>query len=509
MRVGGNELDIVTAQEMYERDRVAMEAAGLEGKMLMENAGRAVTYDLLRHILPEHKIVVFIGAGNNGGDGFVIARTLLNLGYDVEAWQVVPDAKITGVAEAHKRIFQASGHPYRQWRSSEDLNTTLRHADVCIDAMLGIGVKGRLRDPFAEIVRFCNEQSVLRLAVDLPTGVPADEGVEEFDAFRAHYTSVIEAPKLSAFLQHTRPFYGEWSVVEIGLPVKRIPDCRRRLWELRDVKKTLPEREMHSHKGSHGKGLIIGGSSVMPGSVAMTARAALRSGSGLVAIATDEKAIPSISPFVQEVTFVKNGENGEAPDLAGYDGVAFGMGIGRGEEQRKMLGRLICHDESPLLVDADGLHLLKDSLEELKKRTTATVLTPHPGEFAHLIGRSIKEVLLSPFSYSREFAGRYGIYLVLKGPSTIITSPDGEQRVDQTGNSGLAKGGSGDVLAGILLSMMMQSDDMLDALSNGCVIHGHTADNLVQNGQSKVDLLASDVIEGLSRTFRTLSSSSI
>ena len=506
MRVGGNELDIVTAQEMYERDRVAMEAAGLEGKLLMENAGRAVTHDLLRYILPEHKIVVLIGAGNNGGDGFVIARTLLNLGYDVEAWQVVPDTKISGDAEAHKRIFQASGHPYKRMNRSEDLNTSLRQADVCIDAMLGIGAKGRLREPFADIVRLCNEQSVLRLAVDVPTGVPADEGVDDFDAFKAHYTSIIEAPKQSVFLQHTQPFYGKWSVVEIGLPVKCLPSHRRQLWEVSDLQKVMPKRDAHSHKGSHGKGLILGGSCYMPGSVAMTARAALRSGAGLIAIATDRQAIPSISPFIQEATFVEYEEGGLAPDLSGYDGVAVGMGIGREATHGEMIGQLVRDNETPLLIDADGLYLLKDSLEELKKRTARTVLTPHPGEFAHLTGKSIKEILLSPFSSSQEFAEHYGVHLILKGPSTVITAPDGEQRVDHSGNDGLAKGGSGDVLSGILLSMMMQTEDLMDALSNGCVLHGYTADLLVQDGHSKVDLLATDVIEGLSRTFRTISS---
>ncbi|MEC3882451.1 NAD(P)H-hydrate dehydratase [Halobacillus sp. HZG1] len=499
-------MDIVTAQEMYERDRVAMEAAGLDGKMLMENAGRAVTYDLLRHIQKEHAIVVLMGAGNNGGDGFVIARTLLNLGYDVEAWQVVPDAKITGDAEAHKRIFQASGHPYRLLKSSEDLNTSLCRADVCIDAMLGIGVKGRLREPYADIVRLCNEKSILRLAVDLPSGVPADEGVEVFEAFQAHYTSIIEAPKQSAFLQHTQPYYGEWSVVEIGLPLKQLPDLRRKLWSRADVKRTLPEREAHSHKGSHGKGLIIGGSRLMPGSVAMTAKAALRSGSGLIAVSTDAEAVPAISPYVQEATFVEGEDGGRVPDLEGYDGIAVGMGLGRGSMQSTVVERVVREQDTPLLVDADGLYLLKDFLGELKKREVPTVLTPHPGEFAHLTDLSIQEILRAPFSYSKEFAEKHGVYLVLKGPSTIITGPDGEQRVDVSGNAGLAKGGSGDVLSGILLSMMMQAEQVLDALSNGCFLHGATADLLVQDGHSKVDLLASDVIEGLSRTFRTFSS---
>jgi NAD(P)H-hydrate epimerase len=238
----------------------------------------------------------------------------------------------------------------------------------------------------------------------------------------------------------------------------------------------------------------------------MTAKAALRSGSGLIAVSTDAEAVPAISPYVQEATFVEGEDGGRVPDLEGYDGIAVGMGLGRGSMQSTVVERLIREQDTPLLVDADGLYLLKDFLGELKNREVPTVLTPHPGEFAHLTDLSIQEILRAPFSYSKEFAEKHGVYLVLKGPSTIITGPDGEQRVDVSGNAGLAKGGSGDVLSGILLSMMMQAEQVLDALSNGCFLHGATADLLVQDGHSKVDLLASDVIEGLSRTFRTFSS---
>ncbi|WP_281659367.1 NAD(P)H-hydrate dehydratase [Halobacillus sp. Cin3] len=495
-------MDIVTAQEMYERDQAAAEA-GLAGTMLMENAGRAAAYDLVKHIQKSDRIIVWIGAGSNGGDGFVIARTLLNLGYTAEAVQVVPDEKIKGDAAVHKQIFQASGHTVKKWTDVEDAEGYLLRADVSIDAMLGIGVQGDLREPYKQIVQHCNEASLLRLAVDLPTGVPADEGVEEFTAYKADYTSVIEAPKLSAFLQHTQPWYGQWSVVEIGIPSQVSPAVRRSMWTVEDVKRTLPSRDDHSHKGSHGKGLVIGGSLLMPGSAAMTSRAALRSGAGLIAIATEEGAVPSISPYVQEATFVER----ETMELSAYDGVAAGMGIGRGADARALVHHVVTHTKGALLIDADGLYVLKDFLGELEKREEPTILTPHPGEFAHLTGRSIKDVLLSPFSLAEAFARRYGVYLVLKGPSTIITAPDGEQRVDVTGNSGLAKGGSGDALAGILLTMLMQSESMLDGLSSGCVLHGHTADRVVQQGRSKVDLLATDVIEGLPGTFRTLSSS--
>ncbi|MGP4076054.1 NAD(P)H-hydrate dehydratase [Halobacillus sp. K22] len=504
-------MDIVTAQEMYERDKVAIGSAGIDGKMLMESAGRAATDDLVQRIKCEDQVLVLIGAGNNGGDGFVIARTLLNRGYKVEAWQVVPDEKITGDAEAHQEIFLNSGFELIKFSCMEEFLPSLYRADVLIDAMLGIGVEGRLRSPIAEIVGKANEHKALKLAIDLPTGLPAGEGVDNFDAFNADYTTVIAAPKISAFLQHTSPYYGEWNVVEIGLPVKKLPEVKRNLWSVKDVKQTLPERGSHSHKGSHGKGVMAGGSYFMPGSIAMAARAALRSGTGLLTIATAESIIPSVTSYVREATFSGMEEKegmitGQAiPELSNYDGAAVGMGLGRHEEAAGLVLHMLQECKGPLLIDADGLYALKPQLKSLKDRSAPVVLTPHPGEFAYLAGVSIQEVLQSPFRLSREFASAYGVYLVLKGPYTIITAPKGEQRVDMTGNAGLAKGGSGDVLSGILFAMILKTENILDALSNGCVIHGSTADFLIQEEHSKTDLLASDLVEGLSRTFRTFS----
>ncbi|KHE66901.1 NAD(P)H-hydrate epimerase, partial [Halobacillus sp. BBL2006] len=372
-------MDIVTAQEMYEWDRTAMEVAGIEGKMLMESAGRAVADDMVRHICKQDKVVVLIGSGNNGGDGFVIARTLLNRGYDVETWQVVSEEKISGDAKAHKEIFLNSGFSLHEYSSLGKLMPSLRQADVVIDAMLGIGVKGRLRNPIAEIVEAANDQSAFRMAVDLPSGVPADEGIVDFDAFHADYTTIIAAPKLSAFLQHTKPYYGNYHVVEIGLPARKLPPVKRGLWRKEDVRRTLPVRGNSSHKGSHGKGVMVGGSFLMPGSIAMAARAALRSGTGLLTIATVERAIPSISPYLQEATFAAMEEEdgvltGQAVDsLSGYDGVAVGMGMGRREGTKQLLEAIVQEVEAPLLIDADGLYHLKECLNEVKQRRAPTV----------------------------------------------------------------------------------------------------------------------------------------
>ncbi|WP_173917765.1 NAD(P)H-hydrate dehydratase [Halobacillus sp. Marseille-Q1614] len=498
-------MDIVTAQEMYEWDRLAIESAGMPGAMLMENAGRAVCSDLERKLQPGDRVMVLIGGGNNGGDGFVIARTLLNRGYRVQAWQVVPNEKIKGDALVHKELFVHSGYTVQHLEDVQSWKTALREADIVIDSMLGIGVKGKLRPPFDEIIPLVNEHEAYTIAVDIPSGVPADEGVTEFDGIQADFTVIIAAPKQSVFLEHTSPFYGEWSIVEIGLPSSILSDPKRSHWQVENVKSTLPDRQALSHKGSHGKGLAVGGAFHMPGSIAMTARAALRSGIGLLTIATPKNAVPLVTSFVQEAMYFPLADGGEAMDFSGFDGAAFGMGIGREEKSSFLLDELLNGTDGPLLIDADGLYHLKEKLGTMPGPDRPIVVTPHPGEFAHLTGRSIPEILASPFSISRDFACRYGVYVVLKGPNTIITAPDGRQRVDTSGNDGLAKGGSGDVLSGVLLALILQSDSVFDALANGCVIHGFTAEMLTAGEHSTRGLLAGDLIEGLSQTFRAFS----
>ncbi|GGF33199.1 bifunctional ADP-dependent NAD(P)H-hydrate dehydratase/NAD(P)H-hydrate epimerase [Halobacillus andaensis] len=506
-------MEIVTAQEMYERDQVAIQTVGVSGVMLMENAGRAICDDVAKKITTDQRIAVLIGGGNNGGDGFVIARTLRTRGFQVEAWQVVSDEKITGDAHAHKEMYMNSGFYLHHMEDLTSFQKALQQADVIIDAILGIGVRGPLRPPLDQVVSILNDLPAYTISVDIPSGVPADEGAEDFERVQADYTCIIEAPKMSAFLQSTSPYYGEWNVVEIGLPNHLMDQANREVWNVQEALRSFPVRAPHSHKGSHGKGVVIGGSYHMPGSIAMTAKAALRSGIGLLAIATSKSSIPMIAPYLQEATFQSLQEedgwirNLKNVDWSAFDGVAIGMGIRRSTSLTAQMDELFTHANGPMIIDADGIYHIKEKLDKCAGYPHPVILTPHPGEFAYLTDCSIAEVMQFPFSMTRNFAKANGVYVVLKGPSTIITTPEGQQRVETSGNEGLAKGGSGDVLSGILLALTLQSSSVFDALANGCLVHGKTAERLTKTTHSTFDLLATDLIDGLSETFRTFSSS--
>lgn len=502
---------IVTAKEMYDIDRYTIEEIGLPGKLLMENAGREVFRNLLPLVDETDRITVFVGAGNNGGDGFVIARYLLEAGFDVNIAQVVPDEKIRGDALEHKQILLNSGWKVRT-TEIEELDGLLNSTDVIIDALIGIGVKGMIREPFASIIEKINGSNAKVISVDIPSGLPADEGVQVDLAVEADYTFVIGAAKMTAFLPATSEYYGKWKVVDIGFSRKTIGKfTNRKYYGIKELKNTLPKRKISSHKRDHGRGLLIGGNASMPGAITMSTRAALVAGAGLITAATLKENIPIVASLIPEaIVYGMNSSDGKIVDdehlnFSDYDAVAIGIGIGRNEEIKDLLTRVLEKAKCPVIVDADGLYHLKSLLPKLKTRKEPTIVTPHAGEMARLLDISVEELLEKPFYYSRNFAKNYGVYVVLKGKHTIITSPFNEQVVESSGNPGLAKGGSGDVLTGIVTAMVMQDQPIFAAISNACLIHGKSADIAVEQKHSEYDLVATDVIAWLPEVYRMIS----
>ncbi|WP_077324385.1 bifunctional ADP-dependent NAD(P)H-hydrate dehydratase/NAD(P)H-hydrate epimerase [Virgibacillus siamensis] len=501
---------IVTAKEMYGIDQYTTEEIGMEGKLLMENAGRAISEKIESKAEMTDLIMVIAGSGNNGGDGYVIARTMLNMGYETAVIQVVPDAKITGDARYHKNLYINCGGSVSITQDAAEVEGALQESDIVVDAILGIGAKGKLREPVKEIVEVINDCDAYVISVDIPSGLPADEGAAAFDSVQADCTVIVGFPKMSAFLQHTTGYYGEWETVAIGFPGEAQTDLTRSMWTHSQFLQTMPERRQNSHKSDHGRGLIIGGSEEMPGSISMTVRAALRAGAGLITAGTVKQAIPVVASQCIEATHLKLGDtNGyisteNTIPYENYDAVVLGMGLGRHETTRSQVKEAVSRVKGPLILDADGLFHIRNELNLLIDRTNPTVVTPHPGEMAMLTGVSAGDILQEPFSYAKTFAQTYGVYVVLKGTYTIVTAPDGRQSVNTTGNQGLAKGGSGDVLSGIILAMAMQHNDLYNALRNACYVHGKAADILIAQSHSVYDLMASDVVEGIAKVYRTL-----
>ncbi|HEU5140737.1 MAG TPA: NAD(P)H-hydrate dehydratase [Bacillales bacterium] len=496
-------MHIVTGEEMNEIDRLATQDIGLAGPMLMENAGQAVTRRILERLRPDDRVAVMIGTGNNGGDGFVIARLLMDKGFDVEAWLIPPRKKIKGDARTHLEIFEAAGfRAYGYGRNERLFSDRLNRYTVIIDALLGTGISGEVRSPYKEVIDEINHARASVIAVDLPSGVSANGGEISGKVVLADHTVTLQCPKTGSVTYPSAHYYGTWETVDIGIPQKAVEGTAgsRWLWEAEDVKRTFPERSSSSHKGSHGKGLLVAGSRQMTGAVVLSAKAAMRGGAGLLTAALPDVIHPIVASQVTEATYrlfpaVNGAFSGEFKLDSGHDAVAVGPGIERAEGTGDVVEKLLAECHSPLIIDADGLFHLEHCKPLLKKRNAQTVLTPHPGEMARLIGGSVKDVQSNRFEVSREFAREYGVYLVLKGPYTIVATPDGKQYVNSTGNAALAKGGTGDVLTGLILAFSMQHSQLQPAVSNAVYLHGKTAEWLVGRNHSPIDVMASDVIE--------------
>lgn len=495
---------IVTAAEMYEIDRDTTEQIGISADSLMENAGQALFHKLREHIPRSARVAVLAGKGNNGGDGLVIARMFKSYGYDVDVWLVPPKEKVKGAAKTALEVYERSGYDWKPYEGNEQVFAAhILQYDVIIDALLGIGIKGEVRPPYKEIIKLVNRSNAAVYAIDIPSGTPSDGGEVE-TAVCADATITIQCPKLGAYTFPTADYYGELLIVDIGIPPLAVMRnaAPRFVWKEDDVIRTLPKRKRSSHKGTYGKLLVIGGSRQMTGAVTFTAKAALRSGAGLVTMAVPDDIYSVVANRVPEAMYypcpARDGAFSGELDVSALDidAIAVGPGMGRTDGTRQLV-RTLLKQPVPLVIDADALFFWDDYAELIRERKAATVVTPHSGEMARMLHMSIRDVEQDRFGLAKKLATAYGIYVVLKGPYTIVTTPDGSHYVNTTGNPALAKGGSGDVLTGMIAAFLLQHDSAQAAISNAVWVHGQAADWLVERGHSQWDVLASDLIEAI------------
>jgi hydroxyethylthiazole kinase-like uncharacterized protein yjeF len=496
---------VVTAAEMYAIDHDTIQNIGISDDSLMENAGQAL-FNVLKERIPRSaRVAVLSGTGNNGGDGFVVARMLKSYGYDTELWLVPPKEKIKGAAKTALGVYERSGYDIKEYIGNEQyFAEQIRHYDVIIDALLGIGIQGAVRSPYKEIIELVNRSDAIVYAIDIPSGTPADGGEVE-TAVRADVTITIQCPKLGAYTFPTADYYGELLVVDIGIPPVAVERnaAIRSTWEEEDVVRTLPKRNRSSHKGTYGKLLVVGGSRPMTGAITLTAKAALRSGAGLLTMAVPDDIYSVVANRVPEAMYYpcpsRDGSFSGVIDVStlDIDAIAIGPGMGRTDGARQLV-RALLQQPVPMVMDADALFFWNEYASFVRERKSVTIVTPHPGEMARMLDLSIRDVEKDRFGISKRLATDYGIYVVLKGPYTIVTTPDGSQYVNTTGNPAMAKGGSGDVLTGMIAAFLMQHHSAQEAISNAVWIHGKAADMLVENGHSQWDLLAGDLIDGIS-----------
>lgn len=498
-------------KDLQALDQYTIETLGLPGTVLMENAGSAVVATLLEHFEDvEAKILVLAGAGNNGGDGFVIARKLNDCGLNVELCLLVSEAKIKGDALTHFKIYQNRQLPYFQL-TLENLDTLLKKMEcstIIVDAMLGTGAKGKLREPYRSVIQLVNQSTAFVLSVDIPSGVQADDGYVEELAIKADQTVTFVMPKKGFFLQDGPNYIGNWKAVDISVPPSLVQTLKFELPRLiteSDVFAQMPKRPANGHKGTFGHGLVIGGSKPYVGAPIYSAKAAFYSGIGLISLAVPESNYQISAVQLPEALFLplKEQEGHFAPtamedtDLSKYKAVAVGPGLSRFSGGEELVQRLFeqLHGQS-IIIDADGLYYLKDQMHLVKEYEGTVIITPHPGEMANLLGITVKEVETNRLEIAQQFARRYDLYVLLKGHRSIIATPEGKTWINPFGHDALGKGGSGDVLTGVILSLLCQGANPEQALVCATYLHTKTAENIALE-RSHYGVTPNTVIEGI------------
>jgi hydroxyethylthiazole kinase-like uncharacterized protein yjeF len=506
----------VTASEMRELDRRAIQDLGIPSLVLMENAGRT-TYQILRREFPDLRgeVAVVAGRGNNGGDGFVVARYLANAGLPVAVFLLGAKEQVSNDARVNLEILAHLGIAVTEVLSEADLNPAIHRlakAGLIVDAMLGTGLNSPVTGLMAAVIERLNHLRAPVLAVDMPTGLSADTGEVLGAALKARVTVTYGCPKLGQVLPPGRDYVGRLWQVDIGIPPILARDLPLELAEAREMHALLPSRPPGSHKGNFGHLLVLAGSAGKTGAAALACEAALRAGAGLVTLGVpvslndilEMKLTEAMTlPLPEAAAARALGAAAWAPiaeflneknEKSGKFTVALGPGIGTHPETRELVARLGRDLACPMVIDADGINNLAGATDGLKDAAGPRILTPHPGEMARLVGLTTPEVQARRLDLARDTAVKFGVTLVLKGAQTVVATPEGRAWINSTGNPALASGGTGDVLTGLMGGFLAQGLAPWDAARLGVYLHGLAADFFVsrhgQRGMIAGDLLA-------------------
>ncbi len=495
----------LTAAQMRAVDAESA-AQGMPGSVLMENAGTALTRAALELAGEHGRFVVLCGSGNNGGDGLVVARQLAARGRTVFVELVGPPS-VHGEPARNLQALKASGVTPAPIPSDFPIGP----GDVVIDALFGTGLSRAPSGASADAIGRISEwraNGAKVLAADLPSGLESDSGVPLTPCVTADVTLAFGFLKVGQVIEPGASRCGALEVVEIGIPRAAnavLSEPATSLLEESDIRGRLPTRKVDGNKGTFGHVLVVAGSWGKTGSAALAGLGALRSGAGLVTVATRYRSLPHVLQHAPELMGAELSSDGplglndlnallEAAD--GKRAVVFGPGIERGPETARLLGALLEELSIPCVIDADGLNALAGNLGVLKKAKGELLLTPHPGEMSRLIGKPIAEIQSDRIGHARAFAREAQVVLVLKGARTVIAREDGTVFINPTGNAGMATGGTGDVLSGICGALLAQGLSSEDAAIVGVYVHGLAGD-LAAKRRGQMGLIASDLLEGL------------
>ena len=502
----GESMKIFTIPQMKKAERLSDEM-GVTYQRLMENAGCAAAAYIrkrLRSIVGKN-FMIFCGSGNNGGDGFVVARKVFEEGANVIV-VLCGGAPRTDEAKYMYNCILEAGITILDWTADRSkIDEFIGGADIIIDALFGTGFSGEFRPPFGEIAATINSSSALKISLDIASGVNAATGEAAAGAVRAAFTVAFDAQKPGHLLLPGREFCGKTAEVDIGIPHEVLdeipPTCFCADEDM--VFSSIRKRPRASHKGTFGKLLCITGSANFSGAAAISAAGALRMGAGIVTVATTERVQSLIAPVIPEATFLPLPANKDGgisvsaaeallPAIKRASAVLIGCGLGCTEDSAALVKFVINAAECPLIIDADALNSICGEPDVLLAAAKTPIITPHMGEMARLCKKPPEEIAAARTEIASDFSARYNCVLVLKDSSTVIASPNGDIFFNTTGNPGLSKGGSGDLLAGMIASLSAQGFIETASAVCGVYLHGLAADKAAEN-LSEYGMLPTDI----------------
>jgi ADP-dependent NAD(P)H-hydrate dehydratase / NAD(P)H-hydrate epimerase len=511
---------IVTAAQMQEMDRRTIQEFGIPGRVLMECAGRGATRVFLENLYKQGpgRVGVMAGRGNNGGDGFVIARYLAQRNIDVKVFLLADPAAVKGDAAANLQLLAASGVPVIEILDEQAFAARMKDyppQHYWIDALLGTGLNAEVRGFYRKAIDFINATHRPVLAVDIPSGLNADTGQPCGTCIRAAATATFGFAKIGHVTYPGAEYCGSVKVIDIGIPptMAQPVGVRRQLIMGHSIQSMLGFRAPDIHKGRTGHALVVAGSRGKTGAAAMSAISALRVGAGLVTLGVPDSLSPVLESLSMEVMTVPLPDQGtgllleEAFDAIvqaadAKQSLALGPGLGTASHTRNLTARIIREIDLPMVIDADGLNNLAGHMSGLKARKNVTVLTPHPGEMARLTGLGTPEIQRDRLAAAKRLAEETRTYVVLKGARTVVAEPDGRAWINPTGNPGMAAGGMGDVLTGLIAGLLAQGHPASEACRAGVYLHGMAADILAQKRPR--GFLATEVMNTVPRAIQRI-----
>ena len=514
----------VTSEQMRELDRKTISDFGIPGEVLMDRAGLGVAevVQFLARIAGYDGPLVQLlaGRGNNGGDAFVAARYLKERGYDVEVWLAAEAGAISGDALKHLSKLKAAKVPFHELPTKvewdDEAGASTLSGCIVVDGILGTGISGPARGPAAGAISYINALAPRNLvvAIDIPSGLNADTGEAAGDVVTADITATMGLPKRGLLEPRAVESVGAVEVVDIGIPAElteRI-ECDVELIAVDDLRVILGRRPRQAHKGMFGHVLVFGGAPGYAGAVAMAVEAAARSGAGLVTALVPVGVAAVVAGMVPEAMIHSGAPTGTgslAADclakwnrpLAGFSAILMGPGMTTHDDTLALVRKVLAESRVPVVLDADALNVCAGRLDIIKNASCPVIITPHPGEMARLTGGQVAEVQADRFNTARRMAEQTSAVTVLKGAGTVVAAEGHPLNINLTGNPGMASGGMGDVLSGLIAGLAAQGIAPFDAARAGVYLHGRAGDNVAWR-TSQAGMIAGDVIEELPHVFR-------